>query len=241
MRATRTAKPALRAMAALVAPLLLLSACGGDSGSTPTPAPTPTPTPTSAQPPAPAGANFDVLPCLQQQPVPGRTVADLVIPDNIQVDFNQPSGFPNGRRLEDPVIDITLAALFLDLSREPVTRFVALPLNPAANDVPFRNVFPYLAPAQGNPPVGPVMTSGFNFRTDPPSAYVRVDRMGMPAVATALIGSVTKTKFNDGDPRDDSNLVFLNDILETLTGLTNALSDDLPGGGFRMCAKPKTG
>lgn len=228
-------------MAAALAQMLMLVACGGDS----TPAPTPTPTPTapvmSPQPPAPAGANFDVLSCLSQTAVPGRTVADLVVPDSIQVDFNQPSGFPNGRRLADPVIDVTLAALFLDLTKEPVTRFVALPLNPPANDVPFRTVFPYLAPAQGNPPLGPVMTSGFNFRTDPPSAYVRVDRMGMPAVATAIISSATKTRFNDADPRDDVNLTFLDDISYTLKGLTDALSDDLAGGGFRMCATRKTG
>ena len=232
------------AACALLAPLLLLSACGGgDSSPTPTPSPTPsaTPTPSSAQPPAPPGANFDVLSCLSQIAVPGRTVADLVVPDSIQVDFNQPSGFPNGRRLEDPVIDITLAALFLDLRKEPVTRFLALPLNPPANDKPFRTAFPYLAPAQGSPPMGPVAASGFNFRTDAPSAYVRVDRMGMPAVATAVISSSTKTRFNDADPRDDSNLTFLEDITYTLKGLTDALSDDLAGGGFQMCATRKTG
>ncbi len=181
-----------------------------------------------------------MLPCLQQTTVPGRTLADLVVPDSIQVDFNQAPGFPNGRRLEDPVIDVTLAALFLDLKREPVTRFFALPLNPPANDLPFRTAFPYLAAAQGNPPTGPVMTSGFNFRTDAPSAYVRVDRMGMPAVATAVIGSSTKTKYNDSDPRDDTNLVFLEDITKTLKGLTDALSDDFAAAGFRMCAVQKT-
>ena len=88
--------------------------------------------------------------------------------------------------------------------------------------------------------MGPVMTSGFNFRTDPPSAYVRVDRMGMPAVATALISSSTKSKFNDADPRDDSNLTFLPDITATLKGLTDALSDDFAAGGFQMCATKKT-
>lgn len=228
-----------RTTSALIA-LLLLTGCGGsDDSSTSTPTPTPTPTPASSQPPAPPGANFEILPCLQQIAVPGRTVADLVVPDSIQVDFAQSPGFPNGRRLTDPVIDITLAALLLDLRREPVTRFVALPLNPAGNDVPFRDSFPYLAPAQGNPPLGPVMTSGFNFRTDAPSAYVRVDRMGMPAVATALISSSTKTKFNDADPIDDAKLTFLQDIRETLKGLTDALSDDLAAGGFQMCATPK--
>ncbi|ATE63493.1 DUF4331 family protein [Rhizorhabdus dicambivorans] len=235
---------ALHTMTALAAPLLLLTACGGgDSNSSPAPTPTPaaaTPTPSSAQPPAPPGANFDVLSCLSQTVVPGRTLADIVVPDSIQIDFNQPSGFPNGRRLEDPVIDVTLAALFLDLRREPVTRFFALPLNPPANDLPFRPVFPYLAAAQGNPPLGSVATSGFNFRTDPPSAYVRVDRMGMPAVATAVISGTMKVRYNDADPRDDSNLRFLDDISYTLKGLTDALSDDLAGGGFQMCATRKT-
>ncbi|MCZ4341759.1 DUF4331 family protein [Sphingomonadaceae bacterium G21617-S1] len=226
---------------ALLAPLLL-AACGGGDESMPAPAPAPTtPTPSSAQPPAPPGANFDVLPCLSQTAVPGRTVADLVVPDSILVDFNQPAGFPNGRRLEDPVIDVTLAALFLDLRREPVTRFFSLPLNPPANDRPFRTAFPYLAAPQGSPPIGPVATGGFNFRSDPPSAYVRVDRTGMPAVATALISGTMKTRFNDADPRDDSNLSFLADITYTLKGLTDALSDDLTAGGFQMCATRKTG
>lgn len=231
----------LFATPALIAPLLLLSACGGsDDTASPTPTPTATPTPTSSQPPAPPGANFEVLPCLTQTAVPGRTVADLVVPDSIQVDFSQASGFPNGRRLEDPVIDVTLAALFLDLRREPVTRFAALPLNPPGNDLPFRASFPYLSAPQGSPPIGPVATSGFDFRNDPPSAYVRVDRMGMPAVATLAISSSTKTRFNDANPIDDSNLIFLPDITETLKGLTDALSDDLAARGLLMCATPKT-
>jgi len=35
----------------------------------------------------------------------------------------------------------------------------------------------------------PVLESGFNFGTETPDAFTRVDRMGMPAVATALISS----------------------------------------------------
>lgn len=224
----------------LLASLALLTACGGgDSGSpAPTPTPTPTPTPSSA-PPAPPGANFEVLPCLGQTVVPGSTLADLVVPDTVTIDLSQPPGFPNGRRLEDPVIDLTLAALFLDLTKEPVTRFVAMPLNPPSNDVPFRDAFPYLAPAQGNPPLGPTMTSGFNFRTDPASAYVRVDRMGMPAVATAVIGSSAKSAYNDANPLDDRNLKFLDEIKATLKGLTDALSDDFAAAGLNMCATKK--
>ena len=39
-------------------------------------------------------------------------MANIVVPDTLKVDFNQPSGFPNGRRLTDSVIE--LAWLFLD-------------------------------------------------------------------------------------------------------------------------------
>lgn len=228
------AKTAYRT-ALMAAALLLLAGCGGGDGETTAP-PTPPTTP-SSQPPAPAGANFNVLSCLTQEVAPGRPIASLVVPDSLAIDLDAPPGFPNGRQLTDPVIDLTLAVLLLDLRQEPVTRFVNLPLNPPANDVPFRAAFPYLAPAQGNPPLGPV-GSNFNFRTDPASAYVRVDRMGMPAVATALISSSTKSKYNDKDPIDDNNFLFYDDIFNTLTGLTNALSDDLSAGGFKMCAVP---
>lgn len=74
--------------------------------------------------------------------------APLVVPDIITVDTSADSGFPNGRRLEDPVIDVTLALVLLDLSVEgqTVTSLVGA-LNPTANDRPFEDAFPYLAPA----------------------------------------------------------------------------------------------
>ena len=72
-----------------------------------------------------------------------------------------------------------------------------------------------------------------------PSAYVRVDRMGMPAVATALIGSDTKNAYNDANPADDVAGVFVPELSEQLTGLTNALADDLLDAGLTPCAKPE--
>jgi hypothetical protein len=224
--------------------MLLLAACGGggsggssgQSAGTPTPVPTPTP---STPPPAPAGANFAVLTCLQQKVTPDKTLFDLVVPDTVTINLAQASGFPNGRRLEDPVIDLTLAALFLDLTKQPVTTLANLPLNPAANDVPFRSEFPYLAPPQGNPPLSLTAGTTYNFRTDPATSYVRVDRMGMPAVATAVISSSHKTDYNDSNPSDDASLKFTSDIESTLTGLTNALSDDFAAAGLSMCAVPK--
>lgn len=74
--------------------------------------------------------------------------APFVVPDVITLDLSQPSGFPNGRTLPDPVVDVTLALILLDLGTHPVDFLAALPLNPAANDVPFPSGFPYLAPAQ---------------------------------------------------------------------------------------------
>jgi hypothetical protein len=72
--------------------------------------------------------------------------APLVVPDTIKIDTSMTSGFPNGRRLADPVMDVTLAVLLLDLSMngQTVTSLVGV-LNPAANDVEFGTAFPYVA------------------------------------------------------------------------------------------------
>lgn len=69
----------------------------------------------------------------------------LVLPDTLQVDGTGASSFPNGRNLADPVIDLTLAVILLDLGTHPVTLFAGLPLNPPANDAPFYGDFPFLA------------------------------------------------------------------------------------------------
>lgn len=224
-----------------IAALCSLSACGGGGDSAgPRPAPTPSATPTPTPTPTATGTSFNVDPCFNQQVAPGVSVASLVIPDTIKMDLTKPNGFPNGRRLEDPVVDLTLAALFLDLTKHPVTLLASLPLNPSGNDVPFPGAFPYVAPAQGNPPLPPNKGSNYNFRTDPPSAYVRVDRTGMPAIATALISGPMKLPYNDADPKDDVAGKFLPDMKKTLTGLTNALADDFQRLSLNMCAKPAT-
>lgn len=71
----------------------------------------------------------------------------VIVPDTIKYDPAQPTGYPNGRALTDPVVDITLAAVLLQLGPDqPLTLFADLPLNPPENDVPFRDEFPYLAP-----------------------------------------------------------------------------------------------
>lgn len=69
----------------------------------------------------------------------------LVLPDTLKIDTGAGAGFPNGRALEDPVIDVTLAVVLLDLSVHSATDLVGV--NPTANDVAFEATFPYLAPA----------------------------------------------------------------------------------------------
>lgn len=215
--------------------LTLVTACGTDDDSPP-PQMMPSPTPT----PSPTPASFNVTPCLEQMvPGTGITVAQAVVPDTLTLTLSGTSGFPNGRRLADPVIDVTLAVIFLDLATNGPGTLAGLPLNPSANDVPLRAEFPYLAPPQGSPPVTMSGSSSFDFRTDPASAFTRVDRMGMPAVSTALIGSAMKNAYNDADPSDDAAGTFVPELGAQLTGLTNALADDLVGAGLTPCAVPE--
>ncbi len=98
-----------------------------------------------------------LIPCVPP-PAPMDNCDDqggpFAIPDVVAIDLDDPAGFPNGRTLPDPVIDIIFAVLLLDLDEEPVTRFIDLDLdgvlgpslNPLANDVEFSAEFPYLAP-----------------------------------------------------------------------------------------------
>ena len=220
---------------AALAAALLLGACGGDS---PTPMPTPSPTPT----PAPATVSYNVENCFTQA-VPGAgglTLRSMIIPDTLKLDLARPSGFPNGRDLDDPVVDILLAMLFLDftVTGQSTATFANLPLNPPGNDRPFTPTFPFLAPPQGTPPRAATTGTAFDFRTDPDSAFVQVDRMGVPAVATALIGSPTKTPYNDANPTVDAGGQFRADETAQLTNLFNQIGDNLVDIGLRLCARP---
>ena len=229
--------------ALLLAPAVLafgLGGCFDDDDDedvvavTPTPTPSMSPTPT----PTPSTASFDVTPCLEQTiPGTGTTVAGAVVPDTLTLNFAAAAGFPNGRTLPDPVIDVTLAVIFLDLETHSPATFAQIPLNPPSNDVAFRSSFPFLAAPQGSPPLASSNGSGFTFRSNTRDQYVRVDRMGMPAVATALIGTDQKVPYNDADPADDAEGTFVPELVEQLTGLTNALADDLTAAGLTPCAR----
>jgi hypothetical protein len=67
-----------------------------------------------------------------------------------------------------------------------------------------------------------------------PEDYTRVDRKGMPAVATAVITS--KDDYNAADPVDDAMLTFVPEITASVQGLHMALDDDLLGLGAVPCA-----
>lgn len=211
---------------ALLALPLALAGCGGGGGDSP-------PTPVTK----PLASSFDVQPCLDQVAVPGQTVANLVVPDTLKLDLTKPSAFPNGRTLADPVVDIMIALAFTDLTKSSLRAVANLPLDPSGNDVPLRADFPYLGLPQGNHPAPPPSGPNYNFRTDPVSMYVRVDRMGMPAVATLLIGTAEKTAYNDDDPATDATRKYVSEIQNDLTSETNAIAKDIVAKGFPLCAK----
>ena len=216
---------------------LLLGGCGGDD-----PTPSPTPSPSSSPTSGATAVSYNVENCFTQV-IPGtggQTLRSLTVPDTLKLDLSQPAVFPNGRTLTDPVIDITLAFLFIDLSvsGQSTRTFANLPLNPAANDKPFSDTFPFLAPPQGTPALATTTGTSFDFRTDPDSAYTRVDRMGMPAVATALITTALKNTYNDANPSDDVTGEFRQEERDDLKQLYDALGDDLTGIGLKVCARP---
>lgn len=229
---------------ALVGAALALSACGGGGTRAPNApvvvAPTPTPTPTAT--------TLDVLPCLNQtlngidRVPPGTRVLDLVIPDTVTIYPDRPIGFPNGRLLSDPVVDITLAAILLDVNRpgQNVASIAAIPLNaPRATKPPLAE-FPFANTPNDNPVLDAGNGTNFTFDTAPMSAYVQVDRMGMPAVATALVLSPRKDAYNDGNVLLDSASAYSFDLIEGLRRFAEPLQDDLQARGLVSCAVRRT-
>lgn len=73
--------------------------------------------------------------------------APVIVPDIMRYNPDLPTSYPNGRKLTDRVVDLTIAAALLDLSQggQTLTTLADLPLNPAGNDVAFKSDFPYLA------------------------------------------------------------------------------------------------
>lgn len=71
----------------------------------------------------------------------------LIIPDVLAIDTTATATFPNGRLLTDPVIDVTLAVLLLDLDVHTADTFATVMVSQSANDGVTTDTFPYLAPA----------------------------------------------------------------------------------------------
>jgi len=225
---------------ALVAAMLSLAACGGSGGTRAadpvvTPAPTPTPTTTT----------LDVLPCIQQaipadlgRLPPGFRVIDLIIPDTVTIFPDRTVGFPNGRLLSDPVVDITLGVILLDLKApgQNAASFSSIPLNPPQATKPPLADFPFANTPNGNPPIDPGTGTNFVFDSAPMSDYVQVDRMGMPAVATSIIVSARKTAYSDGNVRLDTANTFAFDLIEGLRVFSEPLQDDIAARGLKSCA-----
>ncbi len=83
-----------------------------------------------------------------------RQAVPMVVPDVLHLTLAQSDGFPNGRRLEDSVVDRIIAVALLDIETPgdctgapcTVDSFVEIPINPTANELAFLPDFPYLAP-----------------------------------------------------------------------------------------------
>lgn len=86
-----------------------------------------------------------LVPCAKDTCV--AQAAPLVVPDTLQIDISKQAGFPNGRRLTDPCVDITLAVVLLDLTvpGQTAATLASVPVNPPKNDREFASDFPYLA------------------------------------------------------------------------------------------------
>jgi hypothetical protein len=193
------------------------------------------------------GTALNIELCFSQEVAPGITVQSLLTRDTLRLDLSRPAGFPNGRRLQDPVIDLTLAYFFLDLRVHRIDDLAKLAVNPAANaDVPgpggaplsFLTSFPYVLPPHG--PVKPEGTgSNFNFRTNPASDFEIIDAMGNPAVATVLVSGNVQPSFNQNTPTDyaSGGGKYLSNFKQTLGGLATLLKDDFERLQFTTCAK----
>ena len=226
-----------RAFYALI-PLAALVGCRGGSDLT-TASPTqPVGSVASSTTGGQTSQSFNVTRCMDQV-ADGNSVRNIMIPDVVTFDPARPAGYPNGRRLQDPVIDIMLAYLFLDLTRHTPTTLVNVPLNPNRLDQPLRLTFPYYAAPIGSPPISATNGSNFNFRTNLPADYLLFERAAVPAVSTINVLGPRKIAYNEATPLRDSNREFEADIVAGLENLTVLIFDDLQRLGLTPCATPR--
>ena len=98
-------------------------------------------------------------------------------------------------------------------------------------------------PAPRTPPA-PLTPGTYNVRVEGPERYVRVDRMGQPAVGTALLsrapgsrpnGDNQRDALNRAEPADDTG--FVPEMLATLKTLLQQLNPALAGAGVTPCSQ----
>jgi hypothetical protein len=86
----------------------------------------------------------------------------------------------------------------------------------------------------------------FEFRDDPPEDYTQIDRMGLPAVNTALIATDNKDAYNADDPTARAGGAYDDDIRDSITTLhvgvpgmqtpaNTGLNDDMMALGLFPC------
>ena len=239
----------------LVAAMLALGGCGGSNrpeniALSPAPSPAPAPAPTPAPTPTPTTAAVDVLPCVSQtiptnlgRTPPGTRVIDLIVPDTVTIYPELTVGFPNGRIPTDPVIDITLGVVLLNINAlgQNAASFAAIPLNPPGDGVPLRRGVPFAGVPNGTPPIDAGNGTNFQFDLSPISQYVRVDRMGMPAVATALILSARKNAYNEGTAQEDTANTYAFDLINGLEHFAEPLQDNIRAHELIPYAEPRAG
>lgn len=246
MKPFKTLRGAL-ATTPLALAMMLLSACGDDGAGSQVvvPAPLPSTTATATPTPTATSVSYNSTNCFTQaiQGQNGATLKSFIIPDTLKLDLTRSTRYPNGRHPADPVVDILLATLLLDMSvtgQGPNT-LANVPLNPPSNDKFFLLTFPFLPTPNGTPQVATGTGSNFDFRTDADSAYVSVDRMGNPAIATVLIGSSSKNAFNDDTPTNDvTGDKYYSQFISELNKLYDLIGDDVEAAGLKICATKTT-
>jgi hypothetical protein len=121
--------------------------------------------------------------------VPAAGVAAALIPDIVTIDFASPVAFPNGRRLQDDVID---AALGIVLNRGGAA---GISDGIGANDKAFLDAFPFLAaPHQAPPPGAPATGSGLASQDDGFNAAA-LGAILAAVGAVALLGFAARRRF----------------------------------------------
>jgi len=121
--------------------------------------------------------------------IPPAGVAGALIPDIVTIDFAMPVAFPNGRQLQDDVID---AALGIVLNRGGATG-IADEID--GNDKAFLGSFPYLAAPHQMPAAGAPAT-GNTFGTDDGGMNATTLGAIIAAVgAVAMVGFAASRRF----------------------------------------------